>query len=621
MKFFSSLNKSKKFTLSSICVLLALVFASIYVWIGDDNSMQAAEPMAADVTFSGEYKIANGRWNTIEEGMHIPATLGDVTLSGCFQLNNPTTGEYFDNFTGNGELAFYLNHLSCTITMPNGQTFTSETENASFGEDACAATFESFYIPAISSDDKVTIRLHNPHTFGNEGAVDAFLENISINAGIYFEMEMLEKGSSDRNVGMFVIISALIILGIAAFSTFIGIRYSKEMWLIGLMTLFAGGYFLFDSFAVGLWNGTNITNTRILGLCMMFYMQFVMMLVLCVLKDIKKQIATATCIACGITSFICISLSLFDIVKFYDTWVYWVIIELFAIILYIICIGFSFKNSKTIEKFLYSTIIVTLLAFPVDALATKLGFWEGGLASKHIFIAIFIMTIVIVLRIIPSSINAAMKAKQLEAEQQALELELQESRISIMLSQMQPHFIFNTLNTIYHLCEINPDVARSTISSFSEYLRNNIDNLGHSDMIEFEKELSFVKTYLDIEKVRFDDELEISFNINATNFKLPVLTVQPIVENAVKHGTSKKEGGAKLFISTSETEAYYEIIIADTGVGFDTATPKNDGHKHVGINSVRQRLKNLCNGSLTIESTVGLGTTATIRIPKKGENS
>ena len=96
-----------------------------------------------------------------------------------------------------------------------------------------------------------------------------------------------------------------------------------------------------------------------------------------------------------------------------------------------------------------------------------------------------------------------------------------------------------------------------------------------------------------------------------------MLTVQPIVENAVKHGTSKKEGVSHLYISTSESEQYFEVRIRDTGVGFDVNQPPDDKQKHVGISSVRQRLESLCNGTLTIESVPGVGTTAIIRIPKK----
>ena len=84
----------------------------------------------------------------------------------------------------------------------------------------------------------------------------------------------------------------------------------------------------------------------------------------------------------------------------------------------------------------------------------------------------------------------------------------------------------------------------------------------------------------------------------------------------MKHGTSKKEGVSNLYISTRETEAYYEIEIRDTGVGFDPNIQHDDGRKHIGVSNVRQRLESLCNGTLTIESTLGVGTTATIKIPK-----
>ena len=107
-------------------------------------------------------------------------------------------------------------------------------------------------------------------------------------------------------------------------------------------------------------------------------------------------------------------------------------------------------------------------------------------------------------------------------------------------------------------------------------------------------------------------------DIKCVDFFLPVLTVQPIVENAVKHGTSKKRGGGRVTISTEENAESYIIKVADTGCGFDPSKPKNDGKRHVGIENVRQRLSNMCAGTLTIESQVGEGTLATIKIPKGG---
>ena len=443
---------------------------------------------------------------------------------------------------------------------------------------------------------------------------------MSLEPGIYIQKSDLKVNEVERNIGLIIVITAIIIIGIAFFSSIIHISYAKDIWLIGLMSLFAGTYYLFDTYGIYSWNDSFITNTRLLGLSMMLYMLFCKTLLTSIIEKKYKYLAISSVCITVISIITCISLSFSKSIKFYDTWMYWTIFEAIASILLVIAMILSFNKKKIADKIFFIAGFFAIVAFIVDAIATVFGTWSGGYLSKFVFVAIFIGMLVVILRIIPSHINAAIKARELEAEQQALKLELQESKISIMLSQMQPHFIFNTLNTIYHLCEIDPEVARSTISSFSEYLRNNIDTLGQSEMISFEKELSFVKTYLDIEKVRFDDELEIEFNIGVTDFKLPVLTVQPIIENAVKHGTSKKKGVAQLFISTIENSDCYEICIRDTGVGFDTETYNDDGHKHIGISSVRERLKNLCDGTLTIESELGVGTSAIIRIPKKEKN-
>lgn len=598
----------------TILVIAILIFSAIFLWLGSRNTSQSAAPTIAGVSFQGEYKIGDGEWRPIVKGEHIPSTEGDVTLKGIFIMHNPTTGEALKSLPSGSTVQIYLNHIGGMAILPTGGKIPFDAENETLGEDACAVMFSS--VPSMG-EVPITIVLHNPHAYGNENAIDDFFEYMSIAPGSYHESIMLEKGESERNIGILIFISSLIILGIAAFSTVIHLKYSKDLWMIGLMTFFAGGYFLFDAFAVSIWNDPYIFNTRMLGLCIMLYMLFSTLIIVTRLSGTEGKIGWCAFYISTVSVFSCVIASFFGNIKFYDTWLWWALVEVAVSLTLIVCQLIHLRNSNNTKKFFCVAGSIALTAFIVDFIATGFGWWEGGKASKNVFLAIFIMVIVIVVRIIPSHINAAIKARELEVEKQALKAELQESRISIMLSQMQPHFIFNTLNTIYHLCEFDPEIARSTINSFSKYLRNNINNLGHSDMITFEKEMSFVRNYLDIEKVRFDDELEINFDLAVTSFKLPVLTVQPIVENAVKHGTSKKEGVSTLTISTRETETCYEIEVRDTGIGFDTTHQPGDEHKHVGITNVRQRLEHLCSGTLTIESTLGEGTTATIRIPKK----
>ena len=210
--------------------------------------------------------------------------------------------------------------------------------------------------------------------------------------------------------------------------------------------------------------------------------------------------------------------------------------------------------------------------------------------------------------------------------QQSIELKekenaLTQERLAIMMSQIQPHFLYNSLNAIYYLCAKDPEMAQEAIGQFSDYLRGNLDSLRTKEPVPFEKELDHIKNYLALEKMRFDDDLNIVYDIEAKDFKLPALSVQPIVENAVKYGVGKSPNGGTVTISSREYDDRFEIVVDDDGVGGYTEEKREyDGRSHIGIQNVRERLKLQCKGSLNIVSEPGVGTTVTIVIPKEDEN-
>ncbi|MGN0501912.1 MAG: sensor histidine kinase, partial [Ruminococcus sp.] len=179
------------------------------------------------------------------------------------------------------------------------------------------------------------------------------------------------------------------------------------------------------------------------------------------------------------------------------------------------------------------------------------------------------------------------------------------------------HFLYNTLTSIYCLCDRDSKAAKQAISDFSKYLRGNFESVGRKMPIMFEDELNHVQSYLALEKMRFGDELDVVYDIQAHNFLLPALTIQPLVENAVKHGVGDAPNGGTVMLSTRELPEFYEIEIYDNGVGFDTENFDKDEKIHIGIENVRSRLELMCNGTLTLKSSVGNGTTATIRLPKE----
>ena len=224
-------------------------------------------------------------------------------------------------------------------------------------------------------------------------------------------------------------------------------------------------------------------------------------------------------------------------------------------------------------------------------------------------------------------INSFLHMKQAERLREQ-EKKLMENQTQLMISQIRPHFVFNVLNTIHILCELEPLKAQSAIEHFSMYLRRNLDILsGTETMIPVRNELEHVEHYLQLEKMRYGDDLKVIMDISAYNFWIPMdisaynfwipsLTIQPIVENAVKHGIQRRPNGGTIYIRTQETEDYYEVYVEDNGRGFNPLEEKKDGKQHVGLRNVRERLAALCSGDLNVDSMIGEGTMVRMRLPK-----
>ena len=199
---------------------------------------------------------------------------------------------------------------------------------------------------------------------------------------------------------------------------------------------------------------------------------------------------------------------------------------------------------------------------------------------------------------------------------QKQEKELSEKQIELTISQIRPHFIYNCLSSISYLCTKDPQLAVEAIDDFSAFLRVNFSNISQNKIVPFSQELEHTMKYLKLEKMRFEDRVRVYFDIRVDNFEIPSLTLQPLVENAVKHGICKKAEGGTIVIRTTESEKEYLVEVIDDGVGFDPDVPPSDGRVHVGVTNVKNRLKNMVNGRLDISSTINKGTRMSIHIPK-----
>lgn len=611
--------KQKKFrfnisVLPVIGVLLVFLAAVVLLWHGNATSSQAVPAMVAQVYFDGEYRIADGEWHPIVQGEHIPATEGDVTLRGDFHMLAPD-GEYVGIYRGDVPIALYADHINLTFCNSTYEPFVMDTENPLYGDSACGEVWEG-YMLTEEIEGPIEIVIHNPHRFGNETAIDAMLSNTALWSGADFEKEVMNSGASQRDGGFLIVIAALVILGTALFSSLLHIKSSKILWVLGLVIAFAGLYFIYSADGIFFWNESVVSNTVLLGCSMMFYLLFLLMALVHYLKK-TKPVGVIAVAALGVVNVVLLLLPVLTDVLFYDMWPYWIVAQAVAGLVLAGCLVKECLSSGKKSRWLYLGALLPLLAFGVDVVMTDLGLWKGGLASRYTFVIFFIVAVVLVLRVIPKSNTAIAKAKALETEKALLDAQLADSRIATMISQIRPHFIYNTLGSIEQLCSVDPPKAGELVHNFAKYLRGNFRELDNPKPISIAQEMEHVHHYVSIEKVRFPD-MTFSFEMRSGNFYIPALTVQPLVENAIKHGLMKLQKGGSIRVVSYETDTHYCISVEDDGAGFDTGV-LIDERQHVGIRNIRARLQAMVKGTLEIDSAPGKGTKVLVCVPKEVE--
>ncbi len=190
--------------------------------------------------------------------------------------------------------------------------------------------------------------------------------------------------------------------------------------------------------------------------------------------------------------------------------------------------------------------------------------------------------------------------------------EIAHERASVMVLQMRPHFIYNTLMSIHSLCSLDPEKAQQITMDFTNYLRRNFTAVASDSTIPFSTELEHTRAYLAVEQAQYDDMLVVDWDTPFTRFRLPPLTLQPIVENAVKHGMDLDSDPLRISIRTRYTDSGTDIIVEDNGPGFD---PSDESKPHTTLNNIRQRLEMMCGGSMSIMPRDGGGTVVTVTIP------
>ncbi len=589
-----------------ILILLCAISIGLLLWLtisGNDNSSTEA---AVQVRIVGSYSV---------DGQE-PIELTEDTVIESQQLHTVTIeGHLAEDIPEGWVLMLRLDNIRATIRI-NGE------EVYRFGDEASIPHFSKttgmtwgYYVsPGIDELDDIQIVLQNIYEGRAANVFDDFINCIYLGHG--YEL----YGLLQDKMPLIILGFAFIIIGIAVLLFSIiakcykmpgmdrGVGLSGVAIFGGLWILFDGGYpyltLLFKNPL--LFNTLDIMMVFIIPAVFLFYTYTFLES-----RTTKRAVGLLGCLSfLFLLAVIVIQiLGIHDLYDMQNMAVTWSTVALIILILLMGYDGLVLK-SKQVRLMLLSWLPLFISSFIDNINGFLIYIPERSIVKYGFSLSILLQFYQFILMI---RANVRKHEENIE-----LKYELLQNRLVVMLSQIQPHFLFNTLNDIRFLYRESPEKAEEALVSFTRYLRGNMESLNRSDLIPFDHELGHVQNYVDIEKMRFGDRLKVAYDIGAAQFFVPVLSIQPLVENAIRHGVAKKPEGGTVTLRTYEDVHGVVVEVSDDGAGLDPSKT-DDGQTHTGIENVRMRVRAMCGGGVEIASRPGEGTTVRMHIPKEKE--
>ena len=385
-------------------------------------------------------------------------------------------------------------------------------------------------------------------------------------------------------------------------------RWNKRFFVLSfvILALLAGSCFV-DLIAYG--DPTMILVERVVSYVESL-LPIILMLMLAIYllhycgEDYRKSALFRAVLVLSVVYFIALTVAQFTPLFFYYTPenllylgpLYAPAIGLLAAALILILTG-AIRRRNKLSRRLYRAFLIFLTPLTVALIV-------------HMFVPVF-MLVALGVVMMGLSMFVAIVSEQIE-QYMRLQQEAAHQRTRIMMLQMRPHFIHNTMTSIYYLCEQDPKTAQQVTMDFNTYLRKNFNAIVKDETIPFDEELEHTRAYLAVEQAQFANKLVVDYDTPHTQFHMPPLTLQPLAENAVKHGMSPQTIPLHITIRTRATEFGSEVVVEDNGPGFD---PAESDKPHTTLANIRQRLETMCNGTLEITPREGGGTMVKVTIP------
>lgn len=578
------------------CHFLLIAGAVLLLVMASLHNHQALNAVPVQYTFRGEYSQNGGPWLPLNEQVKLSALEGNLALRGNFGCEIPE----------NEIISFYMDHLQFCVVMDGEILAMSQAWDQWLQPSMCGRQWYQIISPGIGENDVVEIYMRNPHGAGNAGAYVDFLNSLYAADRAALQDMLGRTYLAHRVVGMLALGISFAVLGIALAFILMNIREGKSIWTLGLLSFCMGAYIALDTPDVAMVNGLTTFNTYASALAVMMASLEMSIFLGIFLHGASRKFSRGIMFAHCIVMALILMISLTGRVGINDVFIWWMRFQILISPLQIFCAVREIPAVSRPRANLLTSCTVLIAASLIELLNETFFWWNDFSVAKLAFVLLFMLHIVKGIRGIPAIHQKARRAEQLQTD-------LKDSQITMAMSQIRTHFVFNVLNAISGMCKYDPEKADMTVVRFSRYLRTNIDIMSNNEPVSFETALRYLEDYVVLEQIRFGDKVEFEAQIGVEDFQIPPLVLQPLVENAIKHGLTPLHDGGTVTLRTWEDEKNIYLAVEDNGIGFQITDLEKD--TAVGLKNVQFRLAHMMNGSLKVESTPGVGTAVTITIP------
>lgn len=584
--------------LAAVLGAAGVLFAALFRYDQGNRSRGELYPVAIE----GSYSEEGGPWKPFTPKTDFDnKELRSITLRGHFTRALPAGAALFMN----------VDHMWVTLRVNGEEVFRlAPAEGDGNPTRALGKQWVTFVSPGITVADEVELSFGNLYWNAYMIQFDELLRHMHTGDARMMLFEAMREDAWTLGIGAVFLFLTLFLLVAALCCGALRVRGALHFLWLGLASLFSALWFFTLSPAPTLIFPWPVLLNVLYSFSMQGMAVFLTMFAAANVSGWRRRLLLAGEGVLLLTLLLGVVNQLFRVQDLYSAINYFSVFDLAVALCIVFCLGYeALRMKRKASAQLLTALLPLVLSAVIELINGYVQFCKAAILLGCGLILFFVMVGVYTLRRIQQSMEN-------EKRMLAMESELSQSRTAVMLSQIQPHFLYNALNTIMNLCYTDPDAAGRSVANFAKYLRGNLDALTTRRLIPFEQELEHLKHYLGLEQLRFPD-VRVAYDLQAGPFVLPPLTLQPLVENAIRYGVTRRAGGGTVTVASRESATHWTVTVQDDGVGFDSALPPADGRNHVGLANTRERLAALCGGTLAVKSAPGAGTTVTVSIPKK----